>query len=284
MKQEIRLWEKQGIGNTIQSLAYSPDGAQLASIDEGGVGTVRLWSNGALRIVESYETHAGNYTPFRHNVCSIAFSPDGTLLFWTRPRHPEIEVVAFSLSTRERTSRFVDPAGTYQALAFATSEGVLLLAAGTLWSVVPSPHLDLQAIGPLPANVVDAHSMRAFERQLDMHGIEDLVLVDQQKMFIRGIPSGKLLSTWVIRHEGLPAWHTMGFSSDGKILLCPMKHGVMVLDSVKGNVLSFLKIYEPAQAVFSSDQKWIIGASGDYRGYCSGVYIWYMPELSKSIP
>src|SRR5262249_30823251 len=60
-----------GHENSIQSVAFSPDGRTLASASADG--TIRLWDVGTGKTVQNFKGHGGA-------VCCVVFSPDGALL------------------------------------------------------------------------------------------------------------------------------------------------------------------------------------------------------------
>ncbi|NQT16928.1 MAG: DUF1583 domain-containing protein [Planctomycetes bacterium] len=128
----------EGQGGTVTTLAFSPDGATMAT---GGRGQIRLWDIASSEVKKTLEGHEGW-------VQSIAFSPDGTML---ATGGTDRTAILWDVEVGEPLASFVADTESVRSLAFSP-DGATLVTVGRegspkLWdTTIPR---ETGALGPV---------------------------------------------------------------------------------------------------------------------------------------
>jgi WD40 repeat protein/serine/threonine protein kinase len=246
-----------GDGSTVNSVAYSPDGTQLAAGLDSGL--VTLWD---ARTGQHRFSLAGHTQP----VSSVAYSPDGTLIVSGsrgsdrgRPLPGELKIWNAE-SGRELLT--LSPAGQVRCVCFTPNGDCV--AAGmkngvALWTV-PSGELRLTIRDPLgEVNSVACSSDGKRLAAGGGHGSND----DTAQLTIWDLSSGQMLFD-LGGHEG-HIW-SVAFSRDGSRLASgSWDHSVKIWDVVSGHELTTFKEHAAAvfAVAFSPDGQRVASGSGD---------------------
>ena len=265
-------------GWPVAAVAFSPDGELLASVDEPVAfeegrapreGHIRVWAlrDRRVRVLHTYDP---NWMPGGVEVLhapSVAFSPDGSAVFWTRSLHPSVVVGVCSLVTGERTEvPLTAGLGPRPAIALDGPGGLQFLAAQYLWRVDVQP-LRLRRVLPLAARAADLPTATAYDAQDVLIGsAESLQRVDKL-IVARDIRSGEIRRDWTLKDVGGAPHGPVAMSPDGRTLLVVTGKGVVIC-SADGQTVGRLPVAGCQDAVFSAGGEFAITthASGDGDG------------------
>jgi WD40 repeat protein len=263
-----------GHDHPIQALAFSPDGSLLASIDDEGIdlpsatghASVRIWRTSSwqpLRTVSTFNEKENPGLGIWSQSTSIAFSPDGTVLFWTRPKQPSnIMVVAHSMETGAEVEYLVKGSEGYgcPTMPIYDESSLRLLAAGYLWSVKIHPILLMQQLHPLRAGTMDEDQQLAYDVQSASASFGYLLLRDDTEIRGLDMQSGQEKQKWIIAGN---AAQTSIFSLGRKrLIIVRAGFGGIVLDTTEGKVTNKLSAAAIRPSI-CEDEKWVVAINGD---------------------
>jgi hypothetical protein len=251
---QIKLWDVatakvkaafKGHSNRIAEVAFSPDGALLASASEDD--SIGLWDLSAGKMRRSLKGHG-------EDVESVAFSPDGTRI---ASGGSDKAIRLWDVKTGKQIRVFEGQAYTVSALSFSP-DGSRIASSGwadgvTIWDVASGKALSTFSPGP---DYVDRMAFAPDWRRAATATDKELKLWDPA--------SGTLL--WKAEH-GADDIDFLAFSPDGSLVVSANDDAVKLWDAVSGALKQ--TIDKPLNTLtcvaFSSDGSLLAIGGGDIK-------------------
>ncbi len=252
-----------GHRRVVHSVAFSPDGTQLAS--GSGDRTIRLWdlSTGQSRILGQNHGVMGN---------KVAFSPDGR---WLAAVHNH-RVRIYDLANGEQTHVLGDddPSGSVQAVVFS-SAGNRFAAGGNggtwnrwrLWN----PSKWNEAATPDAASRIKYICNLAFSP-----GGDAIAVVGFSEMLLCELAGGGTLGSCSVKTSGTVPTMPLAFSPDGRLLVFGHTSSLTVWNVVSRQVIGELRLEKKhfQDAACSPEGRVLTTVSNEEMVRCWDVGTW----------
>ena len=246
------VYAQLGHADSIESLAFSPDGRYVVSIDNDGV--LKLWDVSSEREIRTFNVPSGSI----YDMYSVAYSPDGKHIVSSATLTTSYAVILWDVSSGRKVRTFQGHDRKVNVVAFS-SDGKYVVSGdhgGTikLWDV--SSGREVQTfIGH--GGYVESVNLSSNDKYVVAAGEHDIINLWE-------VSSGNVIKTFK-GHSG--RFRSVAFSPDGKYVATGGDDKTIKLWEVSTKkVIKTLKghISEVTAVAFSPDGKYIV--SGDDNG------------------
>ena len=243
------VYAQLGHADSIESLAFSPDGRYVVSIDNDGV--LKLWDVSSEREIRTFNVPSGSI----YDMYSVAYSPDGKHIVSSATLTTSYAVILWDVSSGRKVRTFQGHDRKVNVVAFS-SDGKYVVSGdhgGTikLWDV--SSGREVQTfIGH--GGYVESVNLSSNDKYVVAAGEHDIINLWE-------VSSGNVIKTFK-GHSG--RFRSVAFSPDGKYVVSLSESAIFIWDISTGVKVRTIEDDYISSFAISPDGKYVISGGGNY--------------------
>jgi len=243
------VYAQLGHTDPIESLAFSPDGRYIVSID--GDGVLKLWDVSSEREIRTFNVPSGSI----YDMYSVAYSPDGKHIVSSATLTTSYAVILWDVSSGRKVRNFQGHDSKVNVVAFS-SDGKYVVSGdhdGTikLWDV--SSGREVQTFTG-HGGYVESVNLSPNGKYVAAAGSHDTV-----KLW--DVSSGKVIKSFKGNSNRI---RSVAFSPDGKNVVALSESAITIWDISTGMKVRTIEDDDTSSFAISPDGKYVISGGGHY--------------------